>query len=126
MHRDRLAATFGSKAQFIGVYLFEAHPADVWPLGTHVVVNHHRSLHDRAVAASRFVRSVGWKFPMFLDSMDNAFANALASHPERYFVFKPSAKTLKEPRAILCFASPGRQGGYRLDDLEQFLQDKFS
>ena len=125
MHRDRLAATFGSKAQFIGVYLSEAHAADVWPLGEHVIVNHHRTLHDRTAAASRFVRSVGWKFPMFLDSMDNAFANALASHPERCFVFK-SAKDLKQPRPVLCFASPGRQGGYQLTDLEQFLQDEFS
>ena len=123
-HRDRLAATFRSKAQFVGVYLSEAHAADVWPLGTHVIVKHHRTLQERVIAASRFVKSVGWKFPMFLDSMDNNFAKTLASHPERYFVFR-SSTDCTQPRPLLCFAAPGRQAGYRLSDLEHFLQKNF-
>lgn len=147
-HVHRLEEAYRGRANFVSVYLSEAHAADEYPLGRHVVVNRHTTLSERAAAASGFASAVGWRLPLLLDGMDDALAVALSAHPERYYVLEPAlapcpaaqgegvpAERAGEPmeqaappllsahRTRLLFCAPGRRGGYRLDDLETFLRN---
>lgn len=116
-----LLAQFGARCSFVSVYVAEAHAADEWPLGTHVVVAQHTSLAERADVAHRFAAAVDWPLPLYTDAMDNELASALAAHPERFFVLEP----LAAGRTVLRFVAPGRVGGYSLDDLAAFLEVEY-
>ena len=49
--------------------------------------------------------------------LDDAIADALRAHPERFYVLAPAANG----RTVLRFAAPGRCGGVDIGDLEEFL-----
>lgn len=115
-----LQEAYGKCAVFSTVYIKEAHAADEYPLGSHVVVSQHRSLVDRATAARRFTAATGWQLPLLMDGMEDLFTTALAAYPERFFVLEPNAAR----RSRLLFCSPGRCGGVRLEDLEAFLRER--
>lgn len=105
---------------FHTVYIKEAHAADVYPLGTHVVVKEHTSLAQRVDACNRFAAATSWQLPLLVDGMDNRLMTTLGAHPERFFVLEPA----DDGRSHLLFCSPGRQGGVQLSDLESFLQSQ--
>ena len=113
-----LAERYAGRFAFLSVYLAEAHATDEFPLGNHVQVRRHASLAERATAAQRFAAAVGWKLPLWLDTMDDALTDALAAHPERFYVVAPAEGQC----ARLLFYAPSRYGGYQLDDLEDFLR----
>ena len=99
------------------MYLAEAHASDEFPLGRHVEVRRHRTLADRRAAARGFAAAVGWRLPLFVDALDDALADSLRAHPERFYVVGAAAGG----RSALRFAAPGRLGGADLGDLEEYL-----
>ena len=115
-------------AAFVAIYLAEAHAADEWPLGSHVQVVQHQSLRERADTARRFVEATRWDLaaiPVYLDGLENKFMHGFAAHPERFFVFDRAEGVQAASSTRLLFSAPGRHGGYRLDDLEDFLRTHF-
>ena len=106
--------------KFVSVYIKEAHAYDEWPLGNHCVEKQHTTIGERAAAAARFLEHghKNWSIPMYLDTMNDSFAVALAAHPERFFVFDAHDSS----GLRLMFASPGQHGGYTLNNLERFLE----
>jgi len=116
----RLAEVYSKLTAFFTVYIKEAHAADVYPLGSHVVVKEHSSLAQRVDACNSFAAATSWQLPLLVDGMDNRLMTRLGAHPERFFVVEPA----RDGRSRLLFCSPGRQGGVQLSDLESFLQQE--
>ena len=112
-----LAEAHGGRYAFASVYLAEAHASDEFPLGRHVEVRRHTTLDERRAAARGFAAAVGWRLPLYVDALDDAIADALRAHPERFYVLEPAA----DGRSVLRFAAPGRNGGVDIGDLEEFL-----
>lgn len=73
-------------ADFVVVYLMEAHAKDQWPLGNHVEIEQHKSLEDRIAAAEAFIKRFDCKVPVLVDTMSNQFNDLFAAWPERFFV----------------------------------------
>jgi len=75
---------------FLTIYIAEAHAADQWPLGNHVVIKQHKTLEERLEAAYNYRAKLQKKGlnigEIVVDGIDNVFMETWACHPERYFI----------------------------------------
>jgi hypothetical protein len=95
------------------VYIREAHAADVWPIdGPHVLEP--RSTEQRIDTASKFQQATGLLWPIAVDGVQDAFLEAFAPWPFRFFVFKHGKLVLK--------TSPV-SGTHLTEDVEMILRD---
>jgi len=85
---NRLQEDFGHVANFLGVYISEAHAMDEWPLGKIVCLNQPKTMEERLKVAKDFKEKYGWKLPLLVDLMDNNFDAKYASWPERFYVIE--------------------------------------
>lgn len=112
---NALADRWRGRARVAMVYLSEAHAADEWPMGRHVVVLQHKDIEQRARAAREFVSSTGLMFDdIFLDNMNDAFMHAFSAHPQRFFVI--------DAGGLLRFKAAPFEGEYTLADVDQALE----
>ncbi|XP_070564193.1 type I iodothyronine deiodinase-like isoform X3 [Ptychodera flava] len=96
LHRD-----YKDLAEFLYIYVIEAHPRDGWALGAHYSSHDsHKNLDERIAAARRLV-AADTKFQTFttdtedlskvrmvVDTMGNVFAETYAGQPDRVFVIE--------------------------------------
>ncbi|HVS04242.1 MAG TPA: deiodinase-like protein, partial [Thermoanaerobaculia bacterium] len=85
MHRR-----YGDRAEFLTVYIKEAHPEDEWQMDSNVEEDvcypQPKTRAQRLAIANDFVRRFDYPIPLLVDDMDDA-ANALyAGWPERLYV----------------------------------------
>jgi len=112
-----LQADYQHRAEFIAIYLCEAHAVNQWPLGNFVVVEQHKCLEDRKKIADQYVKKTGYKIKMYADNMENTFMTTFWAHPERYFIIDEGKLMLK--------AQPTDDGYYRmLEDISGYLDKK--
>ena len=82
--------TYKDRAEFLFVYIREAHPSDEWQLKSNerdgVVFAQPTALSARRLVAHRCSTSLKLSMPCLVDSMDNAVDQAYAAWPERFFV----------------------------------------
>jgi len=108
---------FKDKVHFLTVYIREAHPQDLWPLGQHVSVLAHKTVEDRIGICSDFVKKNSWKLPTVVDSMQDVFMKEYWCHPERFFAFVDGKMGFK--------AQPS-DAYYPVSDLLNWLNDHFA
>src|SRR5437899_9389165 len=99
--------TYKDRANFLTVYIKEAHAQDEWQMDANEKENvcypQPRSLKDRVAIAYDFARRFDYRVPLVVDDMDNK-ANALyAGWPERIYV-------LDERGTIVFKGKPGPLG----------------
>jgi len=83
---NSLQNEFSEKADFLGVYISEAHAKDEWPLGVKFCVEQPKTMDVRLLVANNFVRDYGVKLPMLVDTMANEFDTTFAAWPERFYI----------------------------------------
>jgi len=84
---NEMAEKYKNIANFLTIYISEAHASDVWPLGTTVCVKQHLTIQDRIDAAKEhLIRKRDSKIPVLVDNMDNSFDRYYHGWPERYFI----------------------------------------
>jgi len=81
-----MAEHFQEVADFLVIYISEAHPKDAWPLGKHVEIESHKNINDRIGAAKFYQQKFGLRIPMLVDTMENQFDKNYASWPERFYI----------------------------------------
>lgn len=78
-YRDRVA--------FYAVYIEEAHPSDIWQMGSNVregvVFRNPRSDGERFQVAESCVRNLGIHFPALIDGIDNTVERLYTGWPDR-------------------------------------------
>jgi hypothetical protein len=128
---------FGKQAQFLLVYLREAHPLDGWAMPNSQLKDP-RSQTERALVASQCCRELKFDFPTVVDTMDDQTAVDWAAWPERIYVvgidgrvayageqgpwgFWPTKKTAGQSRKI---GGAEKYLGRKLqgESLEEFLE----
>jgi len=72
-------------ADFLVVYISEAHPTDGWRWNNNVEIAQHKSLKDRCQAAE-ILKSSQCPAPVMVDTMENEATKAYAAFPERLFI----------------------------------------
>lgn len=95
---QQIYQNFKEKADFLTIYIIEAHACDEWPLGKKLCIPQHKTLEDRMKAAKSFIEHFDYKIPLVIDPITNAFNNAFAAWPERYFIIhKNKVAYISEP-----------------------------
>jgi type I thyroxine 5'-deiodinase len=111
---------YGDRAEFVTVYIKEAHPEDEWQMTSNekegVCYRQPRTLAERVAIANDFKTRFHYPLPLVVDDLDNAVMNAYAGWPERLFVI--------ESRRILYKGKPG-PFGYHPEEVEAWLAKRF-
>lgn len=78
---------FSSVADFLTVYIEEAHASDGWAFKNNVDIRRHRDLQERLQAARLLLdRNPGC--PVVVDTMENRSSQLYAALPERLYVLQ--------------------------------------
>lgn len=87
-HKDR--------ANFLTVYIAEAHPEDEWQQDSnveeHIVFKQPRLLEERRDAVKILVERLKFRVPVAIDGMDNRADAAFAAWPERIYIVGPGGR----------------------------------
>lgn len=91
-------------ADFLCVYIAEAHASDTWPMGREVSILASTKTMEERLAAARTMKSLGLMVPIWADTMDNVFMNTYAAWPERFYIFYNNviAYIAQPQRAAYC------------------------
>lgn len=99
---NSVADRFQGAAFFVFVYISEAHAKDEWPINQlEKEILRHQTLEDRRAAAVGLLEAFPLHpaFQVVLDSMEDAFNNAFASWPFRFWAIVNGRVALKpQPR----------------------------
>uniref|UniRef100_A0A8D2L466 Iodothyronine deiodinase n=2 Tax=Varanus komodoensis TaxID=61221 RepID=A0A8D2L466_VARKO len=83
----KLVKDFKSVADFLVIYIEEAHASDGWAFYNNIVIKHHRTLQDRMQAAQILLKEDPL-CPVVLDTMENLSSSKYAALPERLYVIQ--------------------------------------
>ncbi|PWA20769.1 hypothetical protein CCH79_00007245 [Gambusia affinis] len=83
----QLVRDFGDVADFLVVYVAEAHSTDGWSFGNNFDISEHQSLEDRLSAAQILLQNDPL-CPVVVDEMSNVSAIKYAAQPERLYVLQ--------------------------------------
>lgn len=81
---------YKEKADFLTVYVREAHPTDEWQMKSNVKDDvcyaQPKTLQQRVAIAQDFTKRFQYPLPFGIDDMSNAANNAYAAWPERLYI----------------------------------------
>jgi len=109
----RMAADNADLADFVVVYIEEAHPTDGWTFPGNYLINQHRTIKDRLAAAATLTASpLPGNMTVVADSMTGEMNNAYGGLYERLYVIHSGTVSYQ-----------GQQGpfGFRLGDVANWL-----
>lgn len=111
---NEIVQSFGKVADFVTVYIAEAHPLDEWALLNHEKFSRlqHRTLDERLSSAS-VLKSEGILGDLVVESMDNAALGLYAAQPERLYIIQDGDIVYKGGMGPI---------GYRPEDIKVWLE----
>jgi len=114
----RLADAFAARADFMVVYVAEAHPAEVWPAPGGLLVHSHQNLHERRSAAHMLLREAPLRScRVVADAMDDNANLAYGVAFERLAVIQDGQ---------IVFLGGKGPFSYRVSDVGSFLETFFA
>jgi len=104
---------YKNSAQFLCVYISEAHPTDEWPLYTGICFRQPRTLEERVKVAEDYRAKHNVTMPLVVDLIDNNVNNKFFAWPERIYVI--------HHKRIVYQGGKGPDG-YHPEQLEDWLE----
>jgi hypothetical protein len=115
---ETLAEQFQDRAQFLAVYIREAHAEGEWQVAANrqqgIVYRQPETLDERLRIAGDFVDHFGFSLPVAVDGPDDLAEAAYAAWPERIYV-------VDESGGIVYKSEPGADG-FNLSELSRWLE----
>jgi hypothetical protein len=100
----------------LAVYITEAHARNEWPVGNTVsFCDQPTTLAARCELAQLFVNDHSYLLPMAVDTMSNAFQNAFAAWPFRFYIVSNGKLALKAQPDASSFH-------YHLDEVDEWIE----
>jgi len=111
---------YKSSADFLAVYITEAHARDEWPAGSKLsTCSQPTTREERLALANQLVESKQMSMPMLVDDIDNRFEQVFAAWPVRFYVLQNGIVAFKaQPTAFM--------NGYDFDEVARFLDSAVS
>jgi len=113
----KMTAKFSSLADFVTVYISEAHPSEEANFTGNIDIAQHKNFQERVEASKILLdhKSAEDNYRLMVDLMTNKAGTAYAAMPERLYVVL-DGKIIYE----------GLQGpfDYRLDEVEEYLEKR--
>jgi len=107
--------TCNKRAEFLAVYITEAHAKDEWPVGETVsVCNQPKSMDERLAIANQFVKDHDYKVPLIVDTMNNSFQKMFAAWPIRFYIVRNGKIVYKAQPDLESYT-------YNIDEVEAWL-----
>jgi len=108
---------YKNKANFVCIYISEAHATDEWFLYSEACVKQPKTLEERINVASNYMTKFQISFPVVVDSITNEADKGYAAWPERLFVIQSKRIVFK-----------GKKGpeGYHPEEVEAWLEAYYS
>ena len=119
---EEIRSKFEQRAEFLTVYIKEAHPEDEWQMTVNeeqgVCYAQPQTLADRVMIANDFIERFQYTMPLVVDPMENPAEAAFAAWPERLYVIGVDGR----------IGYKGGKGpfGFDPDELEQWLEANLS
>jgi hypothetical protein len=112
---------YGSRVNFLTVYVKEAHPLDEWQMDSNekenVCYKQPKTLSERVAIANDFVKRFDYHVPLLVDGIDNR-ANALyAGWPERFYIV--------DERGVIAYKGKPGPFGYHPEEVESWLARQY-
>jgi thiol-disulfide isomerase/thioredoxin len=114
---DEIAQRYKNEAQFLGVYVREAHPTDGWRMGSNdeagVSLAQPRTYTERVAVAGQCSARLKMSMPLLVDEIDDRVGHAYSGMPARLYVIDRNGKV----------AYKGGRGpfGFKPGEMEQAL-----
>jgi iodothyronine deiodinase-like protein len=112
---------YGDHAEFVTVYIKEAHPEDEWQMASNEKENvcypQPKTMAQRLAIANDFVRRFAYPVPLVVDPMDNRANQAYAGWPERIYIVDESGR-------IVYKGKPG-PFGFHPEEADAWLRQRF-
>ncbi len=116
---DKCYADYKDKAEFVVIYIKEAHPKDGWQVGANrkekIEVNQPKTLEDRAKLATVCRTDLKLNLPFVLDDMENSVDAVYAGWPDRFYIVGADGK-------IVYKGAPGPRG-FKVAEMEAKLKE---
>jgi len=87
---DRVASEFKNSADFLTVYIVEAHPIDGWQIYRDILKKQPKTLEERMALGAEFVQTFNYKAKVVVDSMQNTAVLRYSAFPERLYIIENS------------------------------------
>jgi len=113
---NQFTHTYADVADFVAVYITEAHARDEWPAGDKLsTCSQPTTRKERLDQAKLLQESKQINMPLVVDDMDNQFETAFSCWPVRFYVLQHGKVTFKaQPSAYM--------NGYDFDEIEVALR----
>jgi hypothetical protein len=112
---------YGDRAEFVTVYIKEAHPEDEWQMDSNeeegVCYPQPKTMEQRLAIANDFVKRFSYPVPLLVDPIDNPANQLYAGWPERFYVIDEQGK-------IVYKGEPG-PFGFHPEEVEEWLAERF-
>lgn len=106
----RLASQFVELADFLMVYIEEAHPADGWAFRDNVHVRTHRDIKER-IAATSFLEAKS-DLTLVVDNMDDECNRAYGGLYERLYIVQ---------NGVVAYQGNRGPAGFKVAEVEEWL-----
>lgn len=118
---EKLRERFQNVANFLIVYIKEAHPEDEWQMDSNrekgVVFNQPTSMDERMTLASAFVDQMEVNTPVLVDDIRNTANACYAAWPERLYVINTEG--------LIEYKGGMGPFGFKPEDVEELLEEKY-
>ena len=108
---------FKTQAEFVTVYIKEAHPTDEWQMDSNekegVCYAQPRTFEQRVAIANDFARRFEFPIPMLVDGIENRADSIYAGWPERFYII--------DERGTIAFKGKPGPFGYDPSEVESWL-----
>lgn len=109
---NTLIARFSHAADFLIIYIEEAHPTDGWSFTNNIDIKRHLNIDDRLKAAKR-LQSNKPTCPIVVDQMNNDANMKYGGLFERLYIIRDD---------VVQYEGKRGPSGYRLEEVEQWLE----
>ncbi|XP_042210456.1 type I iodothyronine deiodinase-like isoform X2 [Homarus americanus] len=109
----KVTEDFSGVAEFVLVYVAEAHPTDGWAIKGNVEISSHKTMEERLAAAQRMLDLEPLECPVLVDLLTDETSKTYGSVPERLYIVQDGVIVYK-----------GGQGpnNYKLAEVEEWLE----
>jgi Iodothyronine deiodinase len=105
------------RAEFLAIYVKEAHPTDGWRMASNdqvgIALRQPRELGERRDVARKCCRALEITMPLLVDDLDDAVGHAYSGMPDRLYVINRAGK--------VAYKSGRGPFGFKPGEMEQAL-----
>lgn len=110
---------YEGQANFLIVYIREAHPEDEWQLKANleagILFNQPRTTDQRLEMAQTFVEKMNVNIPTLVDEISNPVNACYAAWPERLYVISQEG--------VIAYKGGVGPAGFKPEEVDQFLSE---